>query len=562
MAIGICIIVGFLLVQATGNLLPAQEIGHSKGDPGASFVYYDVRTLEANRILVALNNRGYLDRYLYKSRVSGAFWPRKEGFSIVFDHGPWIIGKLQNEPRLGLAMWGSSYSPGPIIDGQPGLVVRPEDSLRYRPYKITRGDDASSNKDYAEWPADLGAPVDGQGRPELKGDQMIWMVYNAADSTIPYWWREDKPFKHLTVEIQQTAFSHGSTDEDSSGLFANTVFFEWMIVNKETDTIDSAYVSLWTDIDFGGASNNPPAIDTLQQLGYCWYSTDFSMDFGPRPPAVGYVWLYGPVVPQQGDTAVFMGGKRPGFLNLPLTSFWGIWDDCIVDTSLYCPALSLEGAWNIARGLDQLGRPIIDPQTKEKTTFPYSGDPVSGTGWIFPRLGTGGGAGFNMFSGPFTLAPGDTQWVMIALVAAQGSDRFDSIVRLREVAQFLRSSTYENLTITSVRDEKESETPSRFELLQNYPNPFNPSTVIRYQLPRSSRVSLIVYDLLGQEIATLVDGEQSPGSYSVEFSGEKLPSGVYFYRLQAEPERMREKRGPAIDFNGMFTVMKKMLLMK
>lgn len=104
--------------------------------------------------------------------------------------------------------------------------------------------------------------------------------------------------------------------------------------------------------------------------------------------------------------------------------------------------------------------------------------------------------------------------------------------------------------------------PGVYQVDHNFPNPFNPSTVIRYQLPRSSRVSLIVYDLLGQQIATLVNGEQSPGSYSVEFSGEKLPSGIYFYRFQAEPERMREKRGLAIDFNGTFTVMKKMLLMK
>jgi parallel beta-helix repeat protein len=75
--------------------------------------------------------------------------------------------------------------------------------------------------------------------------------------------------------------------------------------------------------------------------------------------------------------------------------------------------------------------------------------------------------------------------------------------------------------------------PKMFALEQNYPNPFNPTTVIAYQLPVASDVSLKVYDILGKEVAMLINGRQEAGSYSFNFNASALSSGVYFYRLQA-----------------------------
>jgi len=95
-------------------------------------------------------------------------------------------------------------------------------------------------------------------------------------------------------------------------------------------------------------------------------------------------------------------------------------------------------------------------------------------------------------------------------------------------------------------EENEIGHPTEYALFQNYPNPFNPSTTLRYQIPASSFVTLKVYDVLGSEVATLVNEEKSVGSYEVEFSATAIPSGVYFYRIQA----------------GNYLETKKMILMK
>ncbi len=81
--------------------------------------------------------------------------------------------------------------------------------------------------------------------------------------------------------------------------------------------------------------------------------------------------------------------------------------------------------------------------------------------------------------------------------------------------------------------EKVDEVPTDFSLSQNYPNPFNPSTTINYQLPVNNHVSLKVYDMIGSEVAVLVNNNQEAGSYAVQFNAASLSSGVYFYRLES-----------------------------
>jgi uncharacterized protein (TIGR02145 family) len=97
-----------------------------------------------------------------------------------------------------------------------------------------------------------------------------------------------------------------------------------------------------------------------------------------------------------------------------------------------------------------------------------------------------------------------------------------------------------------VDDKDKSELPKEFFLLQNYPNPFNPQTKISFSVPKESYITLKVYDLLGREVATLVQDTKQQGEYSVTWNADNVPSGVYFYKLLA----------------GDFVETKKMVLMK
>lgn len=91
---------------------------------------------------------------------------------------------------------------------------------------------------------------------------------------------------------------------------------------------------------------------------------------------------------------------------------------------------------------------------------------------------------------------------------------------------------FRSLYTTSIK-ESENEIVSSFLLYQNYPNPFNPSTLISYSIPQSGFVTLKVYDLLGNEVATLVNENELAERYEVEFNASKLSSGIYLYKLQA-----------------------------
>ncbi|MCC6398609.1 MAG: T9SS type A sorting domain-containing protein [Bacteroidetes bacterium] len=109
--------------------------------------------------------------------------------------------------------------------------------------------------------------------------------------------------------------------------------------------------------------------------------------------------------------------------------------------------------------------------------------------------------------------------------------RYDDIEQL--VGVLLGGVVYGDTIVATSSIDRKLELPLRAGLYQNYPNPFNPSTTIRYGLPSRAFVSVTVINTIGQRIATLVQGGQDAGYHEVVFDAKRLPSGVYFYRLQA-----------------------------
>ena len=156
---------------------------------------------------------------------------------------------------------------------------------------------------------------------------------------------------------------------------------------------------------------------------------------------------------------------------------------------------------------------------------------------VSDMLVTNGVFGVNVPS--FALGVGDSQEVVVSFSPTQGGIESGLLRMLSDGAGQDTVDVYlEGEGVGVVGIVGDESLPRRFDVAQNYPNPFNPVTEIRYELPRSSEVSLSVYNLLGQKVRTLVSGYQSAGRYNVEWSGDNdngLPvsSGVYIYRFEA-----------------------------
>ncbi|HCY77070.1 MAG TPA: hypothetical protein DHV28_14200 [Ignavibacteriales bacterium] len=182
----------------------------------------------------------------------------------------------------------------------------------------------------------------------------------------------------------------------------------------------------------------------------------------------------------------------------------------------------------------------------------FSGDPVSNIGWIETLPGDLRNI---VSTGKFTLEVNKPIDLWVAYVVGQGSNALNSISVARNYtqdAQTYFNANFTNGTISDV-DDNDYTLPEKFSLFQNYPNPFNPSTTIRYSIPNvtlsgveGSRVQLRIYDILGNEVATLVNEYKPAGMYNLQFTMNNLASGIYFYRLTA----------------GSFVQTKKMILLK
>ncbi len=148
--------------------------------------------------------------------------------------------------------------------------------------------------------------------------------------------------------------------------------------------------------------------------------------------------------------------------------------------------------------------------------------------------------------GPYNIAPG--QSVDVAFAIAGGLNLSD----LRTAVQNAKSKY--QLILLDVKNESNN-LPDNFDLSQNYPNPFNPTTKINYSVPKTSFVTIKVYNVLGKEVAELVNAEKHAGEYNVQFSSNKLnlASGVYFYRMRAVPSERSEQ---------VFVETKKLILLK
>lgn len=497
-------------------LLLSGAICVSHSQPGFShYTLFDV-----NDISAVVRNDGLLHQVRNPASGEAGFeWPKESGKHAVYASIPWFAAKVNGQVRIAAMEWVTPYNPG-FMDAVTHEPSDRSDSTN-RVYKIERCD--SLSWDYLHWPSSRGAPVRGDGKPLLLGDQTLWCVFNCADST------EINPFhsQPLGVEVQQTVFGYATL----GGLFRNLQIIRYLIVNKSGNRLDSMYFGFWSDPDVGDPSDDRDGCDSTISLWYCYNATDNDAVYGASPPAVGYLVLQGPRVASPGNSAMFIGRRVPGYRNLPMTSFV-LWPNdgwSNPRTSAHVYNYFEAYWWSLERHITYGGNGT-DPNAPP-TNFMYSGDPETGTGWLssFSRHEFGG-------SGPFTMAPGDTQEVVMAVLISRGTSNSNSVTKLRSESGALLSVYRDSLYRVFAPPPPyipPKEIPELYSLSLNYPNPFNAGTLIQFGLPIDARITLAVYDMLGRRVATLASGFHVAGTYTVRWEPESAATGVYVYRLEA-----------------------------
>ena len=406
----------------------------------------DYTQFDANNISAYITNYGSFFRHPVTGN-SGFEWPKGSGDFEIYDSGLWVGAKVNGEARVAISFYTYEYAPG-AIDIETHLPNNPEDPT-YKVYKIEQGN--TSSWDYQNWPFWDGAPIDENGDPLLIGDQTLWCVYNDADSAV----HTNMKSKPLGIEVQQTVFGW---DLDYLNM-KDVVFIRFLVINKSDQTLDSTYLTLWCDSDLGDSGDDMTGTDSLLQLGFVYNNYNNDGEIGLNPPAVGITLLQGPIAPSSGDTAVFYGKKRAGYKNLPVNSIV-----CPLKPSMYINGSprTYEDAYYLMQARWKNGSHMTyggtgDDTTSYATNFMYTGDPVAGTGWLDPYPAD---KRFILNCGPVTIAPGDSQEVIFATHIAQGTSNLNSLTKLKQQTQSLRS----------VYPEKLFRIPQNFEYEINYPD--------------------------------------------------------------------------------------------
>ncbi|MBN1638855.1 MAG: hypothetical protein JW866_07800, partial [Ignavibacteriales bacterium] len=504
---------------------------------------YNCTKLNINNISTYIYNDGRLD--LAPTFNAGFIFPKGSGKSAIFQTGfLWGLKYGSGFIRVGGTQYATKIIPGIILpNGEP----EEQDSIIQRVYRVRRDyktSDFSSeindgegtyseiyeryHKDWNEWPADRGAPYVDMDKNGAYNPTTDIPGYPGASQTCWFVANDVHPdnmgifsYRRVNLEIQFITWAYANNEK-----LKNTIYRSYKLINKSTELYDDMYISIWSDIDIGDATDDLVGCDSNLSLGFAYNSSNKDQQYGISAPSIGILLCQGPIVEGKStDEAIFNRRVIPGKKNLGMTSF--IHQFTAENPFLeYDPMMPYYPPYYfLMQGLHPtLGTPFVNPVTNKSTKYLVSGDPITGNGWVDGVLQNPGDRKIMMTSGPFTMFPGDTQEIIYAITVGHSIDNKNSFKVMKHYS-LLNCYDYLNDYIESFPDEN-IYTPYEYVLYQNYPNPFNPVTKIKFDLPVPNQVSLKIYDILGKEIITLVDDFLEAGIYEIEFNAENLSSGI------------------------------------
>ena len=368
--------------------------------------------LDVNEIECFIQNDGCLGENP-ATGGDGFFYPAgQREKSLIYHAGLWILGKLNGALRSASVYYATEYQPGSIL---PDGTADDPTLEKYRVYKYNQGDA-------------IDAEAIAQGCPEtVLGDQMCFCVFNDLAGngnvfTLP----------PIGIEVQMTVWAY-----DRPGALDETVFIWYRIVNKNRDgtPLDSAYVGFCSDPDVGGPSDDAMGCDPALNMAFAYNGRSEDAVYGDAPPALGMAFLSGPQVNSLGGQYTLPDGSVVyNRQALGLSSFTYMLDSDSNHRSR--PELESANGASIAyhdlQGLRGDGQPWEDPVAGVQTPYPLSGDPLTGTGWLFKHVSPPKDVRMVIGSGPVQLKAGETHDVILAITAGQGATHLTSLVPVKE----------------------------------------------------------------------------------------------------------------------------------
>ncbi|RPI13037.1 MAG: T9SS C-terminal target domain-containing protein [Ignavibacteriae bacterium] len=514
--------------------------------------------LDGNNIRAWFYSSGIFDQYLINNNYPGFEWPKGTGQYAVFTAGLSCGAYVQGSLREFMSSFKGELALGYIIDssGFPKAVS----DFRFKIWKVSRTDNHINNPDWLNWGLMIpyGAPYIDVNHNNTYEPLIDTPGVRNASQTIFMCLTDGYPGEHkigegfgggtapMYAEVRLTAWCY-----DLPGL-QDVQFMKWQVINKNNYLWDSTYFAIISDPDLGFAGDDYVGCDTIRRLGFCYNgdnNDEGSYSYGINPPAVGFKLLH---------TKNNQNISMSSFISVPSTS----------SPSPACekpPYGETLPAYYMMQGIKKDRTPWVVPpggSASYVTKFCYSGDPETGMGWNEGVPGNPSGCVLNcggpnsyygnivsvnplgnrfmllsLGSNLLIINPGDTQIIIAAQLIARGSNYLNSVTKLKQLSDFAQHY-YDSVSVIGVNNISYY-VPEQYKLYQNYPNPFNPSTKMAFAVTGSplergkggKQVKLVIYDILGKEIATLINEQLKPGTYEAEWNGSNYPSGVYFYSL-------------------------------
>ncbi len=494
-----------------------------------------------NNISTWVWNTGVFNQDMRTNNTPGFEWPKGSGKYAIFTTGLSMAAVIDNSLRMAVVSYSGEYGPGYVLNGAFAT------NSSFKLYRVVRGDNSSSNPDYANWGlmVPYGAPYDdinnngvyeaGIDKPGVKNAaQTIFVCLTDAD---PNTHTSSEGFSGGTLpvfaEMHMSSWSY-----DTPGL-EDVHFVKMEIINKNNTPWHRTHFGLVADPDLGFYNDDFIGCDISRNLGYCYNADDIDgtgsiSHYGVNPPAVGFDMLKGGV-----NRSV-----TPN-VDMYMTSFTYFGNEGTTCESSP-PSTAFHG-YNYLRGLKKDSTKFVNPNTMQTTKYCFTGEPETSTGWteytgkisncggdttgpIVPS--TPGDRRFIMGSGAnnFTILPGEKQTFLFAQLIARGNNNKHSVTKLKQLDDAVQAFYNANLNVSV--NTVSSVVPEKFNLHQNYPNPFNPTTKIKFDIVKTGFASLSIFDITGKEIANLINKNFTAGTYEYEFNAADLPSGVYFYKLE------------------------------